>query len=458
VNELLTGELEWSMDLVNSTTSPESINDDRKRAMDDPDEHHQGGPIQAYTDGSFIDGKSGWAVIFGDTHFDEIYSSLPDEKHLRYEEFKNVRHMSGSNDPKFSVGIYDAELQAILRALMAVPVHRHVTIHTDNQAAISAITSPPMEARQLLRRSGRQWLSLITQTISERTRAMGHTDIVYVPAHTNSKTKQCVGNRCADVLAKRAATTRVHASTIPIETGDPYATVRDKRGHEGNDKGMVITTDIRRAALKRLYGNMRKQWISSNTQSAYSHECIGGSELWQWASIHGGSYTGFVMRAITNVLHWKNCAYTHDCIHRKGSKEAKEPASIAHMIKCDKYQKTRTDMAKAVIAIVHRYCQDDNYKRKYPTEWKKRVERNTGWDIRNLLRHWKVVHEERHTHRDVWLEAAMVGAFQRTNIHTAMYGSDVQKEEVDKMVIELRYALVKGMHSIWKDICEKDLV
>jgi len=128
------------------------------------------------------------------------------------------------------------------------------------------------------------------------------------------------------------------------------------------------------------------------------------------------------------------------------------------MIKCDKYQKTRTDMVKAVIAIVHRYCQDDNYKRKYPTEWKKRVERNTGWDIRNLLRHWKVVHEERHTHRDVWLEAAMVGAFQRTNIHTAMYGSDVQKEEVDKMVIELRYALVKGMHSIWKDICEKDLV
>jgi len=316
VNELLTGELEWSMDLVNSTTSPERINDDRKRAMDDPDEHHQGGPIQAYTDGSFIDGKSGWAVIFGDTHFDEIYSSLPDEKHLRYEEFKNVRHMSGSNDPKFSVGIYDAELQAILRALMAVPVHRHVTIHTDNQAAISAITSPPMEARQLLRRSGRQWLSLITLTI---------TDIVYVPAHTNSKTKQCVGNRCADVLAKRAATTRVHASTIPIETGDPYATVRDKRGHEGNDKGMVITTDIRRAALKRLYGNMRKQWISSNTQSAYSHECIGGSELWQWASIHGGSYTGFVMRAITNVLHWKNCAYTHDCIHRKGVKKPRNP-------------------------------------------------------------------------------------------------------------------------------------
>src|SRR5688500_10517980 len=115
----------------------------------------------AFTDGSMINGISAWAAVFADDWFWNNYEGLPNEQSIRYNHIQEVAHVSGTNDTDYSTGIYDAELQAILRALIAVPVSCPITIYADNQAAKYAIASPPTTARALYRRSGRTWLNII---------------------------------------------------------------------------------------------------------------------------------------------------------------------------------------------------------------------------------------------------------------------------------------------------------
>ena len=105
-------------------------------------------PVTAYTDGSCgRDAKrSSWAICFADDWFDNNYSTLHEEKHLRPQHIKGSV-FSGSNATSYSVGIYDAELQAILRALIAVPVQRGITVYTDSKTAVQAIHHPPVDTR-----------------------------------------------------------------------------------------------------------------------------------------------------------------------------------------------------------------------------------------------------------------------------------------------------------------------
>jgi len=360
--------------------------------------------------------------------------------------------MCGTNDVGYSTGIYDAELQAILRALIDTPVTCHMTIHTDNKSAVTSITHPPATPRGLLRRSGRQWLALIEKKIKEREKEKSKTNIVYVPAHTDQDTKECVGNRCADILAKRAATIHIPCTDIQIEQGDPFVCIWDE--------GRVMTADPRSTALKRLIRMMKEQWTNSNTQSAYSHDAIGSHELWQWATRHGTLFTGFVMKAITNVLHWKNRGYTHDCPYPHGrSTDKKKPASIAHIIECKTFEQQRREITKEMIAVVARYSPNTEYNRRYPREWKRRMERDQKWDFTHLIRHWGITRQERkHKGPDVWLEAAAFGAFQQRRVHAAMIGSDASKEQIQFMINDIRMLLVRGMHAMWRRACDTDPV
>src|SRR3984957_8619382 len=91
---------------------------------------------------------------------------------------------------------------------------RSIIIYSDNKASVSAITDPPITPRALLRRSGRPWLALIAQIIKRKTDKGAKVNIIHVKAHTDSKNKESAGNRCADLLAKRAVH-RIDPAVIP---------------------------------------------------------------------------------------------------------------------------------------------------------------------------------------------------------------------------------------------------
>ena len=124
---------------------------------------------------------------------------------------KGATYMCGTNDMGFSTGIYDAELHAILRALIAVPVSQSIIIHSDNKSAVSAISRSTvgMSQRELFRRSARQWLNMIACIIGRKHEAGAKVEIRHVQAHTESDSKESVGNRCADLLAKHTITTYI---------------------------------------------------------------------------------------------------------------------------------------------------------------------------------------------------------------------------------------------------------
>jgi hypothetical protein len=125
---------ESTPDMSDCNSSFMMVNSDRIRLISDwlgtwghsmraPDED-----VIAYTDGSADrQGHSSWAVCFADNWFNSNYPLLPDEHRIRASHISEGVSMSGANATSYSTDIYDAELQAILRAVIAPPVKLNVT-------------------------------------------------------------------------------------------------------------------------------------------------------------------------------------------------------------------------------------------------------------------------------------------------------------------------------------------
>ena len=196
-------------------------------SSDGNDSNDQPHVIVLATDGSFIpgdaagsggaaaavgnagDGWSAWSICVVDDFLQQWYQALPpDESEYHYEKLREVMCISGSIPSSSSTGIYMAELQAVYRALVLLPVGASLRLLIDSRSVIDAIQfhlSGRLFDRARQRSSARPLLQLIVQLIrAKQQRAPGTTvELVWQPAHTSDSSLYAVANRIADYFAKR---------------------------------------------------------------------------------------------------------------------------------------------------------------------------------------------------------------------------------------------------------------
>ena len=252
---------------------------------------------------------------------------------------KNTFVFGGRIDMSVGEGNYDAELTAIARGLMCIPVGCCCALHTDSQSSIQAIKayrSLPVHAyRRRLRMPGRPLLALIGKVMSEKEAAGGAVELRWVKAHTKGRTIHDVGNRLADDYAgaicdEKMSTTLRHKvnSTLPLELHERFVVLRicdadgaaRERSEDGDSKrggddssskagGRVLTKDPRRAAWRAMTQQCMEAWASSFSQSLYCNKNNGDNVdahgLWQFAAQHMPATCGFVVLALANAWQWR---------------------------------------------------------------------------------------------------------------------------------------------------------
>lgn len=263
--------------------------------------------IHVFTDGSYgadtnaaSQSSSSWSLVIGDVVFDERHNEIPlDEKLIRPSHVVNFCLIGSSI--KCTRGVYPAELQAIARALMTIPIIYNMHIHSDSQSSIRAIASHRADCneRQRMRKSARPLLQHIDQLWLARTRAGSETRLTHVAAHTDSADPEFVGNRLADYQANVSRKLGVGTPTSLIEF--PLAQCENHM-HMLDDDGMQVINDIRSSANIRMRAMMLTHWRSIPDQGALA--CAGMIELGRVIMSDGApSHQATLVHVATNSHH-----------------------------------------------------------------------------------------------------------------------------------------------------------
>ena len=273
--------------------------------------------ISVCTDGSLQGAGdfqvSSWAVVFLDDWFRSNWATVPREGCFTAGSLDGVASLSGRVPLVVGCGVFDAELQAIARALVAVPVTCNLIIHTDSESAIKAIERfrTGLTVRQRQRTSGRQWLSFIIKVLRERDRAAASTNIQWVGAHSDDFTMVHIGNRCADELAKRASSLELRRSQrdstvhLPLEQEDPWVSLRFLPARDDEKAGRLVTGDPRKVCMRQLRNGAAARWRDSRTQSMFSGEDADTRALWSHVAVHRPRLCRLTLLILTNTIHWR---------------------------------------------------------------------------------------------------------------------------------------------------------
>ena len=216
--------------------------------------------VHLFTDGSWhpptglVPGVSSWAVCVRNDWLNDYHTEVEPEGSISARTRAQSVVFGGRIDESTGVGNFDAELTAIARALMSVPVKCSVSIHTDSMSSIQAIDAyrNSINHRARLRMAGRPLLAIINKVIIAKATYSATTSLQWVRAHSTHTAIEHVGNRLADDMATRVCNVRTimkhriesslmlaqHEAFVAIHV--PSATVPGVK--------RLLTTDPRRAA------------------------------------------------------------------------------------------------------------------------------------------------------------------------------------------------------------------
>ena len=360
-------------------------------------------------------GVAAWSVCIVNSWLSDNYDAVGVEGRISEATRKDAFVFGGRMDGSVSQGDYDAELPAIARGLMSIPVGCSCCLHTDSRSSIQSIKAygslAVHEYRRRLRMAGRPLLSLITKVMSAKEAAGGVAELRWVKAHANGSTIENVGNRLADDYAgavcdegsARALRHKVD-SMLPLDLHESFVALRvrntnvvnggdsvddsdSKRGGGGGgSSGRLLTKDPRRAAWQCMVDQCGSSWASSTSQSTYSKSAGSGvdaSGLWRLVQQHMPAACGFVMLALANAWQWRR-------IERVRGGESKEDAqqrprieeqrcamckdepvmNVAHLTVCERpmIKRLRENAVDEVTRVLHRAAMEG---RRGPTmsEW-----------------------------------------------------------------------------------------
>jgi ribonuclease HI len=335
--------------------------------------------VSMYTDGSWhahgLDGKSApvsaWAVIVENDWLRECHGLVEPEGSISRSTLSRAVLFGGRINARQGVGNYDAELQAIARALTLVPADTSVVIYTDSQSSIDAISRYRLVGgRRQLRMAGRTHLSLISGIMKAKVEEGADVHLLWVKAHAKAEDAlglASVGNRLADHVAGQMCNDRWANSfrcnhVIPWGQYDPFVTIED------SVTGRVLSADPRRSALGYLASECRSVWSMSQSQSRFSVAAGAMRDLWVAVMAERPACGGLVMALAADVVQWRTTEQTDaegkvSSSHvermcprcgRKPGQPTRTPVvdSASHWVVCPRWSALRLRSAEEVRDIV----------------------------------------------------------------------------------------------------------
>ena len=286
--------------------------------------------LRMLTDGSWTapagstPGVSSWAVCVVNDWLMSNFRTVEPEGSISVDTRRNTVVLGGRIPSSITVGNFDAELTAIARALMCIPVRVSVRIETDCKSGAQAMIAYGQcsNTRQRLRMAGRPLLELISRVIRVRNSYGAMTWIGWVRAHSDIVTLSHVGNRLADDYAKQAArgnvvlTNRCDAD-LSLDQHERFVVLRcdveagddEKRGGSHRDgygsEGRVVTNDPRRAIWSLLTRQARLVWSdSASSQHRFCGDKIDAEKLWLFVREEAPRFGPIVIRILSDSLQW----------------------------------------------------------------------------------------------------------------------------------------------------------
>lgn len=313
--------------------------------------------MELATDGSFMDQRSSWSVAVIDDHLRQYHLQLPaDEKEYSDDRLREVSCLAGEIPLSSSTGIFMAELAAVYRALVLLPVAASLRLWIDSQSVITAIAryvNGEMTQREKLRRP---LLELIRQLIAAKQQygissGVNATTVQlqWQPAHTDHQSLSAVANRIADYRAKRAIgwnplqqqpqqqqqqaeekkekkrqqrrpcggviPAAARDFRLPLILGEEHVAVLKKVGDQQQLR--IVSGDIRREARQRLWVQLLGEWRDSRSQSAFAAHPLNSICSSYWRAAVSDSvlqrHTRFMLRAFTDTVHFVNVVEKRTC-------------------------------------------------------------------------------------------------------------------------------------------------
>jgi ribonuclease HI len=210
--------------------------------------------IKVFTDGSaslpillqnyrreVVPPTSSWGLCYGNDWFNMCWYMIPPESQLTAGDVKGGILIGDPIPEGFSNGIYMAELQAVVRALMSLPVTWKVTLVLDSKSSIQAVDKYMhcSSIRSKLRMAGRSMLGMIERLVQDRESHGGCVEWVHVKSHSDLIEENSAGNRCADLVA---GTSRTSAESLfqplRLELGEKWLYITQ-------ENNQVVSSDVR---------------------------------------------------------------------------------------------------------------------------------------------------------------------------------------------------------------------
>ncbi len=400
--------------------------------------------ITMCTDGS-VQGKgpleaAGWAVFFLDDWFAENWATIPAEDQFSAGTLQGAAYMHGRVPMSHGAGVFDAELQAIARGLSAVPITCDVTIYTDCESAIAAISryDSRIGGRTQLRTSGRQWLSLICRLRRRRDETGSTTELQWVEAHSDIHSRAHVGNRCADELAKRASAIGAappRGAHLPLEQEDVWLSMYHVDADSGQ-RGRLATGDPRKVCVRRARECALDVWRASGTQSTFCHPDVGYKELWLCIRTLRPALASAVLLFLTDTCHWRRAS--DGSVAAAHCNPCNVTCSVSHLMCCPVLQRRRADTALFVCDVL----EDARWRpsatlRAACERWRAM----RPLDVRTLLVHLRLASGDV---ASTGVVAASFGAFRADAAHAFQRVWKVQPEQLDQVRCTLFFAACRS--------------
>jgi len=234
--------------------------------------------IKVYTDGSAslptacqelgketTKPTSSWGICYGNDWFKMCWNTIPPESLLAVHDVRGAVLVGDAIPQEFSTGIYMAELHAVVRALMSLPVTWHVTLVLDSKSSMVAVQRfGTCSTRAKLRMPGRPMLGMIERLTKDRVRCGGAVEWIHVKSHSDVMEENEAGNRCADFIAgKSRQAEKSVLEPLRLELGERWLYVTE-------EEGKVIYSDVRRAVISKCQDVNMELWRASPSQSTYA--------------------------------------------------------------------------------------------------------------------------------------------------------------------------------------------
>ena len=251
--------------------------------------------------------RSAWAFCVEDDEFTHTWQSMPAEGAIEHHHMHTLSLFGGPIEVQTSHNIFMAELQAILRALLSLPIRFHVTVISDSLSSILALQSFSQQTndRRRLRSRGRPLLTMICSHIRQRCLAGGSVTLQHTSSHKDRLSPESVGNSCADFWADRMREhqtrfarqrEQVRMPQIDMSGGEQHVFFRDSAMH------CVVVDDVRHAAQQQQQQRNLLAWRRSSSQSLFASSHV--LELCRHVMAHGSRrQVQILFLVLSNTIH-----------------------------------------------------------------------------------------------------------------------------------------------------------